>query len=65
MMEYGEANVQDHIRALSLSALDGGEWPIAQLVNFTPDGKTIGFYFLFEMRLLILIIVLSPLLLLS
>ena len=63
-MEYGEANVQAHIRALSLSALDGGEWSIAQLVNFTPGGKTNGFYFLFEMNLLIIIIVLSPLLLL-
>jgi hypothetical protein len=44
MMEYGEANVQAHIRALSLSALDDGEWPIAQLVNFTPGGKTTDFF---------------------
>jgi hypothetical protein len=65
MMEYGEANLQAHIRAFSLCAPDGGEWPIAQLVNFTPGGKTTGFHFLFLMRVLILISVLSPVLLLS
>ena len=42
MMEYREANVQAHIRALSLSALDGGEQPVAQPVTFTPGRKTTG-----------------------
>jgi len=64
MLEYGEANVQAHIRTLSPSAVDDGEWRIAQLVNLTLGGKTTGFYFLFEISFLILFTVLSPLLLL-
>jgi hypothetical protein len=65
MLEYGEANLQAYIRALSLSAPDDSEWPIAQLVNFAHGGKTTGFYFLFLMRVLILISIHSPVLLLS
>jgi hypothetical protein len=57
MTECAETNVQAHIRTLSVSALDGGEWPIAQLVNVTPGGKPTGFYFVLEMSLLILIFV--------
>jgi hypothetical protein len=54
MLECGEANLQAQIRVLSLSAPDGGERPIAQLVNITPGGKTTGFYFFFLMRVLII-----------